>query len=520
LVLDAADDRIVGVSQQEAGLLDQLLGTIPDNIYFKDRESRFIKINEAMARWFGLDDPSQAVGKTDADFFLEGHARQAYADEQRVMATGVPLVGIEEKEAWPDGRVTWVSSSKAPMRDKSGCIVGLVGMSRDITERKTLEEQAQLSQKMEAIGRLAGGVAHDFNNLLGVIIGYGERVANRLPDEGPVHAEQMELLKAAHRAAELTKQLLAFGRGQVLQPKILDLNAVVSDMESMLRRLIGEEYLLDAFLDESLGKVWADPGQTGQILMNLVVNARDAMSSGGRLTIETKGVEVDAAYASRHPPTRPGSYAMLAVSDTGIGMDAETRAHIFEPFFTTKHLGQGTGLGLSTVYGIVRQSGGFISVYSEPGMGTTFKVYLPRIDAEETAPVCEAPRAALTRGTETVLLVEDEASLRDVVADTLEENGYTVLVANDGAAALQQVDGHEGPIDLLLTDVIMPGISGRQAAEAAGAARPGMKVLYVSGYTQEAISRHGALDRDVAFLSKPFTASALLRKCREVLERK
>jgi CheY-like chemotaxis protein len=329
----------------------------------------------------------------------------------------------------------------------------------------------------------------------------------------------MELLKAAHRAGELTKQLLAFGRRQVLQPKVLDLNVVVSDMEKMLRRLTGEQFQFDTCLHDGLGKVWADPGQTGQVLMNLVVNARDAMPDGGRLTVETANVELDPAYASRHPPTRPGLYVMLSVSDTGVGMDAETSARIFEPFFTTKGLGTGTGLGLSTVYGIVKQSGGYIWVYSEPGLGTTVKVYFPRIDAEAISPAFEAARPPLARGTETVLLVEDEPSLRNVVADTLADDGYTVIIAADGAEALQHVDEHDGPIHLMLTDVIMPGMSGCEAAEVARPARPGMKVLYISGYTQEAIGRHGELDHDVAFLSKPFTAAALLRKCREVLDR-
>jgi PAS domain S-box-containing protein len=505
-----------GTARQD-GLLDQLLTTIPDNIYFKDRESRFIRINDAMARWVGLGDPQEAVGRTDADFFGEAHAREAHADEQHVMATGEPIVGLEERETWPDGRVTWVSSSKVPIRDESGRVVGLVGVSRDITEHKRLEEQARLSQRMEAIGRLAGGVAHDFNNLLGIIIGYGERVLGRLPGDDPVHGDQMELLNAAHRAAELTHQLLAFGRLQVLQPKVLDLNGVVSEMDKMLRRLIGEHFVLDTLLEPGLGMVWADPGQTGQILMNLVVNARDAMPTGGRLTIETKNVELDATHAASYAMTRPGRYVLLAVTDTGSGIDAETQAHIFEPFFTTKDLGKGTGLGLSTVYGIVKQSGGFIWVYSEPGFGSTFKVYLPRIDGDLTIPPRDSAPTPIARGTETVVLIEDETSLRNVVRDTLEENGYTVLVAGSGAEAVQLADAHEGSIHLLLTDVIMPGMSGREAATAIGATRTGMKVLFISGYTQDAINRHGELLPGVAFLSKPFTAAALLRKCREVL---
>jgi PAS domain S-box-containing protein len=502
---------------RERSLLNELITTIPDNIYFKDRDSRFTKINHAMARWLGLGDPDDAVGKSDRDFFGPEHARQAYADEQRVMATGQALVGVEEKETWPDGRITWVSTSKVPIRDASGQIVGLVGVSRDITERRHLEDQARLGQKMEAIGRLAGGVAHDFNNLLGVIIGYGEMVLNRLPEEDPLRTRQEEVLKAAHRAAALTGQLLAFGRRQVLQPKVLDLNGVVGDMDKMLRRLIGEDLELATILDPDLGSVWADPGQIAQIVMNLAVNARDAMPGEGRLTVETKNVELDEAYAAIHSPTRPGRYVMLAVSDTGSGMDAETQSHIFEPFFTTKAAGKGTGLGLSTVYGIVKQSDGYIWVYSEVGVGTTFKIYLPRLD--DTAPIVrEESPSPLVQGSETILVVEDEGSLRGVLRETLEDNGYTVLVASDGAAALQVADEHAGPIHLMLTDVIMPGMTGRQAAQELGATRPRMKVLYISGYTQEGIARHGEFGLGTAFLSKPFTSAALLRKCRELLD--
>lgn len=503
-------------SQFDEDHLRGLMTSIPDNIYFKDRQSRFVRMNDAMARWFGLSDPADGEGKTDGDFFSEEHARQAFADEQRIMATGEPLKGVEEKETWPDGRVTWVSTTKVPLRDACGAVVGILGVSRDITERKTLEEQLRASQKMEAIGRLAGGIAHDFNNLLGVILGYGEMVLKRLEEGSPLQAKQWEVLKAAHRATSLTRQLLAFSRKQVLQPRVLDLNDVVSDMDTMLRRLIGEDVELRTRLDPGLGSVSADPGQLGQIIMNLAVNARDAMQRGGCLTIETANVELDAAYATHHPPTTPGRYVMLAVSDSGCGMDAEVRARIFEPFFTTKAPGKGTGLGLSTVYGIVKQSGGYVWVYSEPGFGTTFKIYLPRVDEEPTL-AAEAVVTA-TGGEETVLLVEDEAALRSAIHDMLETHGYTVLLAPDGAAALQIADDYEGPIDLLVTDVIMPGVSGREAAEAIMAARPNAKVLYVSGYTGEAISQSGGLQDGAAFLSKPFASSTLLRKCREVLE--
>jgi two-component system, cell cycle sensor histidine kinase and response regulator CckA len=502
---------------RERSLLNELMTTIPDNIYFKDRDCRFTKVNHAMARWLGLGDPDDAVGKSDRDFSGSEHSQQAYADEQRIMATGQALVGHDEKETWPDGRTTWVSTSKVPLRDESGQVVGLVGVSRDITERRHFEDQARLGQKMEAIGRLAGGVAHDFNNILGVIIGFGELVLNRLPEEDPLRTRQEEVLKAAHRAAGLTRQLLAFGRRQVLQPKVLDLNGVVGDMDKMLRRLIGEDLELATTLDPDLGSVWADPGQIAQIVMNLAVNARDAMPGGGRLTVETKNVELDEAFGASHPPTRPGRYVMLAVSDTGSGMDAETQSHIFEPFFTTKVVGQGTGLGLPTVYGIVKQSDGYVWVHSEVGVGTTFRIFLPLLG--DTAPaVCDASPSPVVGGSETILLVEDEASLRGVLHETLADNGYTVLVAGDGAAALQVADEHAGPIHLVVSDVVMPGMNGRQAAEELEAKRPGTKVLFVSGYNPEAIVRHGEFGLGTAFLSKPFTSAALLRKCRVLLD--
>lgn len=505
---------------QERTLLNYLMTTIPDNIYFKDRQSRFIRVNEALAQRFGLSDPGEAIGKTDADFFREEHARQAYADEQRVMTNGQPLLGLEERETWPDGHITWASTSKVPIRDAGGQVVGLVGVSRDITERKTLEARFRQTQKMEAVGRLAGGVAHDFNNQLGVVIGCCEAVMKRLDEKNPLRAKQAEILKAAHRAADLVQQLLAFSRRQVLQPEALDLNDVVAASQTMLRGLIGENVELTTLLEPELGNVWADPRQVSQIIMNLGVNARDAMPAGGRLLIETSNVELDEAYVTRHPGARPGRYVMLALSDTGSGMNREVQAHLFEPFFTTKAPGKGTGLGLATVYGIVKQSDGYVSAYSELGVGSTFKIYLPRINAPAPATSVhgEEQIAPPAGGTETVLLVEDEPSLRNAVRDSLEDNGYVVLAAGDGAAALQVADEHAGPIHLMVTDVIMPGMTGREAAGELLRFRPEMKVLYVSGYTQEAIVRHGDFGPGTVFLSKPFTSEALLRKCRELLD--
>jgi CheY-like chemotaxis protein len=370
---------------------------------------------------------------------------------------------------------------------------------------------------MEAVGRLAGGIAHDFNNLLGVIKGYGEMVYRRLAREDPLMGKVEQILKAADRAAGLTRQLLAFSRKQVLQPKVLDLNAVVSDMEKMLQRVIGEDVELLAHLDPNLGSVKADPGQIEQVLMNLAVNARDAMPDGGRLTIETSNAELDAHYEATHSPIRQGPYVLMAVTDTGTGMDPATQARIFEPFFTTKEVGKGTGLGLSTVYGIVKQSEGYIWVYSEMGVGTTFKIYLPRVD--ERAAVGEKQAAGvLMGGTETVLLLEDEPALREMLRETLETNGYSVLAARDGPEALQIAATQTRRIHIMVTDVIMPGMTGTKVADLVAMTRPEMRVLYISGYSDESITRHGLVGKGRAFLSKPFGPESLLRRVRQTLD--
>jgi nitrogen-specific signal transduction histidine kinase len=395
---------------------------------------------------------------------------------------------------------------------------GLV-LVTDVTERKHLETQLLQSQKMDSVGRLAGGVAHDFNNLLGVITGYGELLAGRLPNDPQLKRYVNDILKAAARAAGLTRQLLAFSRKQVLQPRVLDLNAVVAEMEKMLRRLIGEDVQLITVFDESLEGVRADPGQMEQVLMNLAVNARDAMPRGGRLTIETANVDLDATYARSRPGVKPGPHVMLAVSDTGHGMEPEVLGHIFEPFFTTKEAGKGTGLGLATVHGIVKQSGGHIFVYSERGQGTTFKIYLPRVQAGKAAEAPATPPAELHRGSETVLLVEDEESLRRIVRECLEASGYSVIEARHAGQALELAEGRSAPIHLLITDVMMPGMSGSQLAAALTASHAETRVLYMSGYTDDAVVLHGVLAADVSFLQKPFTIDALARKVREVLDR-
>jgi PAS domain S-box-containing protein len=417
-----------------------------------------------------------------------------------------------------DGKLFTEEMNIAPVRGAGGEVTHFIATKQDVTERKHLENQFRQVQKMEAVGRLAGGVAHDFNNLLTIINGYSEIVLDRLKSNDSLRGYVGEIKKAGDRAASLTRQMLAFSRQQVLASRVLDLNSLVADVEKMLRRLIGEDIDFVIVRDPALGQVKADPGQIDQILMNLAVNARDAMPQGGKLLIETSNVELDDACARSHAVASPGRYVMLAVSDTGIGMDAETQACIFEPFFTTKEKGKGTGLGLAMVYGTVKQSGGYIFVYSEPGRGTTFKIYLPRVDAPDESVQAPETRGRLVDGSETILLVEDEEALRDLAANILREHGYKVLESTSPEDALQISERHSEPIQLLLTDVVLPRMSGRQIAEHLAPLRPAMGVLYMSGYTDDSVVRHGVLEANTAFLQKPFTPASLARKVREVLD--
>jgi signal transduction histidine kinase/ActR/RegA family two-component response regulator len=390
-------------------------------------------------------------------------------------------------------------------------------LEKEVAERKSAEEQLRQAQKMEAVGMLAGGVAHDFNNLLTAINGHSDLAMRRLKQDDPLYDKLEKIKKAGDRAAALTHQLLAFSRKQILQPKVLDLNQIVFEMNKMLQPLIGEDIDLLTKLKPDLGMIKADPGQLEQVLMNLSVNARDAMPRGGKLTIETANVYLDEEYASRHLSITPGWYVMLAVSDTGTGMDAEMQARIFDPFFTTKEVGKGTGLGLSTVYGIVKQSGGNIWVYSELGRGTTFKVYLPCVDRCAEVPESGIDHNQLSEGNETVLLVEDEEMVREMAKEILEESGYQVLEARHGHEALLIAEQYRGHIHLMLSDVVMPQMSGRELAEQFAPLRKEMKVLYMSGYTDDAIVHHGVLDEGTAFIEKPFTPNTLARKVRETL---
>ncbi|MFN2563532.1 MAG: CHASE3 domain-containing protein [Gemmatimonadaceae bacterium] len=436
------------------------------------------------------------------------------------LRTGEPQSNVMMGVHRPDDTVAWIEiNSRALFAPGASKPYAAVASFVDLTARKQLESQLLQSQKMEAVGQLAGGVAHDFNNLLTVIAGYSSILLEMLDKSDPNRADVEEIKRAAERAGALTRQLLAFSRKQVMQPRALDLNTeVIYGLEKMLRRLIGEDIELMTRLDEKLDLVNADPGQIEQVIVNLAVNARDAMPSGGTLTIETANVVLGPDYAGRHMGVKAGRYVMVAVSDTGCGMSRETMARMFEPFFTTKDKGKGTGLGLPTVYGIVKQSGGDIWVYSEPGQGTTFKVYLHCLEHDPGVVLPAFVRSDEATGTETVLLVEDDEKLRTLSRRILEARGYTVLEAQDGQEAVSLCDGYEGRIDLVATDVVMPGMNGRMLVERLAAKRPGLRMLFMSGYTDEDILRRGIVDPGMAFLQKPFTPETLAHKVREVLD--
>jgi len=509
--------------KESQGLLQAIIDNSKTLIYVKDLDGRFLLVNRHLAELLGGERRS-LLGKTDYDFFSREQADAFRAVDKRVLAEGVS-VEAEEAGETAEGHRTYLSM-KAPLFDPAGKAYGLCGISTDITERKRaeaalLQKEAELrqAQKMEAIGNLAGGVAHDFNNLLTVILGSTELLAMKLETDSPGHADLQAIEEAAQRAGTLTRQLLAFGRKQILQPKLVDLNEVVSKIERILRRLIGEDIDLTVAAAPSLGLVLVDPGQAEQIIMNLAVNARDAMPTGGHLKIETAEVTLDARQAREHVGVTNGPHVMLAVSDTGVGMDAATQSRIFEPFFTTKEPGKGTGLGLSTVFGIVRQSGGAIEVISELGKGTTFKVYFPhsRAGRHERAPSPSSGVAA-PGGRETILLVEDDKHVRVLARKLLTRAGYQVLEAEGAAEALALAARHTSSIHLLLSDVVMPRMGGRQLADKLLAERPGIKVMFMSGYTDDSILRHGVLASGISLLQKPFTRESLLHQVRQILD--
>jgi len=642
----AEKNAIEGKLQEERNILRSLIDSALDYIYIKDQESQFLVANKGVAYLMGVNEPEQLIGKTDFDFYPERLAKRYFADEQEIIKTGKPVIAREEPLLdLRSGREGCQLTTKVPLRNKEGKIIGIVGIGRDITElkqfedkliedkrvieaimetapvlivltdpegriilinkaceeltgytheevkgksiselflpeewvsvvkerfsnplnpellkphqnpwitssgekrliewrcapielsgyvkpcilgvgtditeHKQLEEQFLQAQKMEAIGRLAGGVAHDFNNMLTAILGYAQLAMEMLERENQIYSYIKEIAKAGERASSLTRQLLAFSRRQILQPQNLDLNNLISNLEKMLKRLIGEDIELVIVPGSDIGCIRADPGQLEQVIMNLVVNARDAMPGGGKLTIETLNVYLDEAYLKTHAGVKPGNYVMLAVSDTGIGMNKEVLSHMFEPFFTTKEVGKGTGLGLSTVYGIVKQSGGNIWVYSEPGKGSTFKIYLPVVEEMVGTVREEEAQAKDIHGNETVLVIEDDDQVREIARGSLSSYGYNVILAGKSEEALSISSGYNGFIHIAVIDVVMPGMNGQELAEKLRLQRPQMKVLYMSGYTDNTIVHYGVLERGVPFIQKPFSPEKLVEKVREVLD--
>jgi two-component system, cell cycle sensor histidine kinase and response regulator CckA len=503
-------------------LLEAISESSTDAIFVKDREGRYLLFNREAARVTGKLQ-EEVVGRDDTAIFPPDQAALIVCNDRKVMADNRP-VSFQEELDTVDGLVTFLST-KGPLHDAEGNVTGIFGISRDITERRRAEEeraklQEQLlqAQKMESIGRLAGGVAHDFNNMLSVIIGHTELALMKIDPSDRLYSNLEEINKAANRSAALTQQLLGFARRQIAVPKVLDLNDTVSGMLRMLRRLLGEDIELAWIPGADLWPVRIDPAQVDQILANLSVNSRDAIAGVGRITIETENVTVDDAYGELNKGYIPGMYVLLTFSDNGHGMSREVLGHLFEPFFTTKAVGEGTGLGLATVYGIIKQNEGFINVYSETGMGTTFRIYLPRFHGDIVeAPAAEEKEAPRSRG-ETLLMVEDETAIICVGKTILEELGYKVLTANGPGEALSLAESCRGEISLLLTDVVMPEMNGRELAERLRIIKPGLKCLFMSGYTANVIAHRGVIDEGVNFIQKPFSIQGLGNKVREVLE--
>jgi two-component system cell cycle sensor histidine kinase/response regulator CckA len=512
--------------RRQHGSLRTLIDNVPDHIFFKDAESRYLAANVVMARLMGVADPDDLVGKTDFDFISHDRASRYRADDQAIIESGRPLIDREEFRETAAGHVRWHQTSKLPLYDERGQVVGIVGIGRDVTEHKRAREerehlQAQLlqAQKMEAVGQLTAGVAHDFNNALTVVNGFAELLEWKLPPQDPLQGHVKRILNAARNAADLVRQLMAFSRKQVVEVKVVDLNAALSDVRSMLEHVISEDIRLEMVLSRQLWPVRVDPAHLQQVIVNLASNARDAMPHGGRLVITAANLTLVEPNARTHPDVQRGEYVMLSVSDTGCGMSPDVQARIFEPFFTTKELGKGTGLGLATVYGIVKQSRGEIRVSSQVGAGTTFRVYLPRV-LEHVSPSPEGGSAAAgaSRGGETILLVEDDATVREFAQSVLEMEGYQVIEVAAADEALQAASEWAGGIHLLVTDAVMPGMSGMALAAELTTQRPEMRVLCMSGYVENVTEYLGLPARSVAFLQKPFGASDLTRKVRLVLD--
>jgi len=506
--------RVLAALRESEERFRSFMNNTPAVAFMRDEQGRYVYVNKAFELLVAK--PSvEILGKTAFDLWPQEVARQLAENDSLVLSEGRAMDFSETTRSEEGAERDWLAV-KFPFRDKQekrfvGCV------SIDVSERRQLEDQLRQAQKMETVGRLAGGIAHDFNNLLTVVRGYAELLVERLGSDQKLLEFAREIAKAGDRAASLTRQLLAYSRRQVLAPQVVDLNAVIVDMDSMLRRLIGEDIDLVIALGQDLGRIKADSAQLEQVVLNLCVNGRDAMPQGGRLTIETANVALGENFARSHRGAKPGPHVMLAVSDTGGGMDAETQKHIFEPFFTTKGEGKGTGLGLATVYGIVKQSGGYISVRSELGRGATFKVYMPRVEDTPSLPKRAETSRVKLEGSETIMLVEDEEAVRSLIQRVLESKGYKILVASSPEEAVQICDRHEGPIELLLTDVVMPTMSGHHLAEHLGFSRPQMKVLYMSGYTDDAILLRGVLESAAHFIQKPFTPDAIVWKVAEIL---
>jgi two-component system, cell cycle sensor histidine kinase and response regulator CckA len=507
----------LNVERERLRLQGAALQSTADGVIITDRGGTILWVNPAFCRITGWS-AEEATGQNPS-ILLSGLQDDAlYAGLWRTLLEGQVWEG-ELTNRRKDGQLYVEAQTITPVRDTQGEISHFVTVQRDVSHGRRLEEQLRQSQKMEALGRLSGGVAHDFNNLLGVILGYGDMLLKRLPEEERLRGYCREILKAGNQGAALTRQLLAFSRQQVLQPKLVDLNGIILEAEMMLGRLLGEDVELVTSLDPLLGHVKIDPGQVEQVIMNLALNARDAMPRGGTLTIETTNIEHTEAVGGRYSDQcATGPYVKLTVSDTGVGMDEITRKHIFEPFFTTKEAGKGTGLGLSTVYGVVEQSKGHISVESELGRGARFTMLLPRLAAPATSEREEPRRLSESRGTETVLVVEDDDAARGLWIETLQMLGYKVLEASNGAAAMALGRSHQGGIDLLLTDVVMPRMGGRALAEALSEDHPCLRVIFMSGYTADTILRQGIAETDWPFLQKPFSAQQLAVKIRETLD--